>query len=58
MVDFLTGGEGGIRTRGTREGTLAFQASPFDRSGTSPYEIQVTNITLFLVNLGIIKALY
>ena len=29
-------GEGGIRTLGTREGTLTFQASPIDHSGTSP----------------------
>ena len=32
----VNGGEGGIRTLGTDEGTHAFQASPFDRSGTSP----------------------
>ena len=34
---FLSGGEGGIRTLGTvQHRTPAFQASPFDRSGTSP----------------------
>ena len=31
------GGEEGIRTPGTIARTLAFQASPFDHSGTSPY---------------------
>ncbi len=31
-----TGGEEEIRTLGTVTGTLAFQASPFDHSGTSP----------------------
>jgi hypothetical protein len=30
------GGEGGIRTHGTREGTTVFETAPFDRSGTSP----------------------
>ena len=30
------GGEGGIRTLGTREGTTVFETAPFDRSGTSP----------------------
>ena len=32
-------GEGGIRTLGTRKGTLAFQASPFDHSGNSLYRL-------------------
>ncbi len=31
------GGEEEIRTLGTVTGTLAFQASPFDHSGTSPF---------------------
>ena len=31
-----TGGEGEIRTPGTREGSLVFETSPFGRSGTSP----------------------
>ncbi len=31
-----TGGEGEIRTPETREGLLAFQASAFDHSATSP----------------------
>ncbi len=30
------GGEGGIRTPGPRKGSLDFESSPFDRSGTSP----------------------
>ena len=30
------GGEGGIRPHGPREGTLDFESSPFDHSGTSP----------------------
>ncbi len=30
------GGQGGIRTHGTVSGTHAFQACPFDRSGTCP----------------------
>ena len=33
------GGQGGIRTLGTIAGTLAFQASPFDHSGTCPWLI-------------------
>jgi hypothetical protein len=31
-----SGGEGGIRTHGTREGTTVFETVPFDHSGTSP----------------------
>ena len=30
------GGEGGIRTLGTREGTLVFETSTFGHSVTSP----------------------
>ena len=30
------GGEGGIRTLGTREGTTVFKTVAFDRSATSP----------------------
>ncbi len=33
----LSGGEGGIRTHGTREGTTVFETAPIDHSGTSPY---------------------
>ncbi len=37
MLLGLSGGEGGIRTLGTvQHRTLAFQASPFNHSGTSP----------------------
>ena len=32
------GGEGGIRTHGTRKGTTVFETVPFDHSGTSPCE--------------------
>ena len=32
----LTSGEGGIRTHGTREGTIAFKAITFVHSVTSP----------------------
>jgi hypothetical protein len=35
IADFFCGEEE-IRTLGTVTGTLAFQASPFDHSGTSP----------------------
>ena len=36
-MGLYVGGEGGIRTLGTAiNRTLTFQASPFDRSGTSP----------------------
>ena len=31
-----SGGEGGIRTHGTREGSTVFETAPFDHSGTSP----------------------
>ena len=33
---FNLGGEGGIRTPGTREGTPHFECGPFNHSGTSP----------------------
>ncbi|GBR02110.1 hypothetical protein AA0229_1609 [Gluconobacter cerinus NRIC 0229] len=36
----LSGGEGGIRTHGTREGTTVFETAPIDHSGTSPYGLQ------------------
>src|SRR5688572_182767 len=32
----ISGGEGGIRTHGTREGTTVFETVPIDHSGTSP----------------------
>jgi hypothetical protein len=31
-----SGGEGGIRTHGTRKGTPVFETGPIDHSGTSP----------------------
>ncbi len=31
-----SGGEGGIRTHGTRKGTTVFETAPIDHSGTSP----------------------
>lgn len=36
--DGIHGGEGGIRTHGTRKGTTVFETVPFDHSGTSPHE--------------------
>lgn len=33
---FLSGGEEGIRTLGTRKSTTVFETAPFDHSGTSP----------------------
>ena len=33
----LVGGEGGIRTHGTREGTPVFETGPFNHSGTPPH---------------------
>ena len=35
-ASFVTGGEGGIRTHGTRKRTPDFESGPFDHSGTSP----------------------
>src|SRR4051812_9253059 len=34
----VNGGEGGIRTHGTREGTTVFETVPIDHSGTSPQD--------------------
>ncbi|ABL71925.1 hypothetical protein Pden_3859 [Paracoccus denitrificans PD1222] len=36
MKSIGNGGEGGIRTHGTREGSTVFETAPFDHSGTSP----------------------
>src|SRR5713101_9903675 len=36
----FSGGEGGIRTHGTVSRTLAFEASAFNRSATSPRSLQ------------------
>ncbi len=38
-----TGGEGGIRTHGSPEGSLDFESSPFDHSGTSPRIVYVAH---------------
>ena len=40
-VGQLNGGEGGIRTHGTVSRTLAFEASTFNRSVTSPRSFQL-----------------
>ena len=37
----LPGGEGEIRTHGTREGTTVFETVPIDHSGTSPRDAGV-----------------
>ena len=36
VQSWKSGGRGGIRTRGTSKGSHAFQAGPFDHSGTLP----------------------
>src|SRR5580698_9100933 len=36
LVRVASSGEGGIRTPGTRKGTLDFESSAFDHSATSP----------------------
>ena len=36
LVEGIVGGEGEIRTHGTREGTTVFETAPFGHSGTSP----------------------
>ena len=35
-AEWASGGEGGIRTHGTGEGTTVFETAPIDHSGTSP----------------------
>jgi hypothetical protein len=35
----IFGGEGGIRTHGTRKRTPDFESGPFDHSGTSPLDL-------------------
>ena len=37
-----SGGEGGIRTHGTRKGTPVFETGPIDHSGTSPRSLSNT----------------
>ena len=39
-MTYRNGGEGGIRTHGTVSRTLAFEASTFNRSVTSPRPLQ------------------
>ncbi len=39
-MTYRNGGEGGIRTHGTVSRTLAFEASTFNRSVTSPRSLQ------------------
>src|SRR5437588_5928081 len=34
----ISGGEGGIRTHGTRKGSTVFETAAFDHSATSPHE--------------------
>ena len=36
IISICSGGEGGIRTHGTGEGTTVFETAPIDHSGTSP----------------------
>ena len=36
IIQEYSGGETGIRTLGTREGSTVFETAPFDHSGTSP----------------------
>ena len=43
MYDALSG-EGGIRTHGTRKGTLDFESSAFDHSATSPQRPQKARV--------------
>lgn len=35
-TSYVCGGETGIRTLGTREGSTVFETAPFDHSGISP----------------------
>jgi hypothetical protein len=39
LVDEATGGEGEIRTPGTRKGSTVFETAAFDHSATSPHEL-------------------
>gem|GEM_PF-2946856 len=45
------GGETGIRTLGTREGSTVFETAPFDHSGTSPQSwLHMSNRPVFRVH--------
>jgi hypothetical protein len=39
LSPLISGGEGGIRTHGTREGSTVFETARFNRSRTSPYRV-------------------
>src|SRR5437764_9445886 len=39
------GGEGGIRTHGTRKGTAIFETARFNHSRTSPHEPPILNVS-------------
>ena len=43
--EWQNGGEGGIRTLGTRESTTVFETAPFDHSGTSPKSLKNTKFS-------------
>ncbi len=49
---FFTGGERGIRTLGTREGTLPFQGSQINHSCTSPciFQKQIYHLVILIKN--------
>ena len=36
VIEYMCGGEEGIRTPGTRERTIDFESTAFDHSATSP----------------------
>ena len=38
-LSFFSGGEGGIRTHGTRKGTTVFETARFSHSRTSPHKL-------------------
>jgi hypothetical protein len=48
----MTGGEGGIRTHGTRTGTTVFETVPIDRSGTSPELAGLIGRLIVFGNMG------
>jgi hypothetical protein len=41
LSPLFSGGEGGIRTHGTREGSTVFETARFNRSRTSPFSYKV-----------------
>ena len=44
MCEQGIGGEGGIRTHGTRKGTTVFETVPIDHSGTSPQKVRAGSV--------------